>query len=202
MLTIMASILLTIQAPPSSATKDSATFAKSYELEQAGKYPEAIEILNLVSAKSNYLLAMRLGWLQYLQGNHILSRQHYTAAMRLSPKALEPRLGYMLPTMAMARWDEVETTARTILSFDSNQYTAGLRLGYALRMQKKYRPAFDVINGLLELYPTDKSLLVEQLLNSQALGRNDVGELTERVLAVDPTNAVALPMRTSSVSQR
>lgn len=195
MLTIVSSILLAIQAPPSSLAKDSAAFAKSYELEAAGKYAEAIDILNLVSPKSNYLLAMRLGWLQYLSGNHIAARKHYTAAMRLSPKAIEPRLGFTLPTMAIGRYDEVEATARTILSLDSNHYTAGLRLGYALRMQKKFRPAHDVIGGLLVLYPTDATLLVEQMLNSEAMGQTDAGELALRILSVSPTNAEALRVR-------
>ncbi len=54
MLTIVSSILLAIQAPPSSLAKDSVAFAKSQELEAAGNYAEAIEILNLVSAKSNF----------------------------------------------------------------------------------------------------------------------------------------------------
>jgi tetratricopeptide (TPR) repeat protein len=195
MQTIMFSVLLTVQAVPTALEKDAAAFTQSQELEKAGKYPEAIEVLNLVSIKSNYLLAMRLGWLQYLSGNHILSRQHYTAAMRQYPKALEPRLGYTLPTMAMARWDEVETTARGILSLDANHYTAGLRLGYALRMQKKFRPAQEVIGGLLVLYPTDATLLVEQLLNAEALGQTDLSDQAQRILSLDPTNAVALRIR-------
>src|SRR5262245_50102158 len=110
---VLSCLLLTVQAPPNALEKDAAIFSQSYDLEKAQKYPEAIEILNLVSSKSNYLLAMRLGWLQYLSGNHILSRQHYTAAMRLAPKAIEPRLGFTLPTMALARWDEVEVTTRS-----------------------------------------------------------------------------------------
>lgn len=194
-------VLLTsalVAATPSASTKsDAAAFAASYQLEQAAKYDEAIDALKPVGYKSSYLLELRLGWLYYLSGNYAVSRQHYSSAMRTSPKSLEPRLGLLLPTLALGKYDEAEVTARTILALDSNNYTAGLRLAYALRMQGKYRPARDLLSQLLTLYPTDATLLTEQLLDAAALKQTDVGELCEQLLAVDPTNVSALKYRTT-----
>jgi hypothetical protein len=86
----------------------------------------------------------------------------------------------------------VVTTAHSILAQDANNYTAALRLAFALRMQAKHRPARELLSEMLVLYPTDKSLLLEQLLNSVALQTSDVGELCDRILAIDPTNTYAL----------
>lgn len=176
---------------------DAAAFATSYRWEQAANYDEAIDALKPVGYKSAYLLELRLGWLYYLSGNYAVSRQHYAVAMRTNSKALEPRLGILLPTLALGKYDEAEITARAILALDSNNYTAGLRLAYALRMQGKYRPARDLLSQLLTLYPTDATLLTEQLLDAAALKQADVGDLCEQLLAVDPTSATALQYRTT-----
>jgi len=195
---VLALLLLTIPAASPSAQTDTIAFSKSYDLERSGDYKGAAAALESVSRKSAYLLEYRLGWLHYLAADHATARQHYQAAMRASPKAVEPRLGYILPTIAMGRYDEVEAMARTIVGMDPNHYTGGLRLAYALRMQRKHRPARDVLTPMLLLYPTDVSLLTEQMINAVNLQSSDLPELCERILAVDPKNALAwqyLPMK-------
>jgi tetratricopeptide (TPR) repeat protein len=195
---LVAILLLAVPSASPSAQSDTVAFSKSYELERSGDYKGAVAALEPVGRKSTYLLEYRLGWLYYLAADHVTSRQHYQAAMRVSPKSIEPRLGFILPTLAMGRYDEVETMARTILSMDPNHYTAGLRLAYALRMQRKHRPARDVLTPMLLLYPTDVSLLTEQMINAVNLQSSDLPELCERILALDPKNALAwqyLPMK-------
>jgi len=184
-------LLAALPSATPSAQADTVAFSKSYDLERSGDYRGAIAALESVSRRSSYLLEYRLGWLHYLATDHVTARQHYQAAMRVSPKSIEPRLGYILPTLAMNRYDEVEVVARTILSMDPNHYTAGLRLAYALRMQRKHRPARDVLTPMLQLYPTDVSLLSEQMINAYNLQSPDLAELCERILAIDPKNALA-----------
>jgi tetratricopeptide (TPR) repeat protein len=188
---ILTLVLLTVSGATPSAQADTIAFSKSYDLERSGDYKGAITALESVSRKSGYLLEYRLGWLHYLAADHMNARQHYQSAMRISPKSIEPRLGYILPCLAMNRYDEVETMARTILSMDPNHYTGGVRLAYALRMQRKHRPARDVLTPMLLLYPTDVSLLSEQMINAYNLQSNDLAELCERILAIDPKNALA-----------
>ncbi|MGC3972566.1 MAG: hypothetical protein QM775_36045 [Pirellulales bacterium] len=163
---------------------------KSYEAEKAGLYDQAVTAL-LGQRKPTYLINMRLGWLHYLRQDYPTSKQFYQAAMRMAPKAVEPRLGYTLPLMAELRWGEVETACRSILSVDSSQYTAALRLTTALRMQAKYQAARTVNAGMLELYPNDVSFLAEQLVVSAVLKTSDVRALCETILLLDPTNVTA-----------
>jgi tetratricopeptide (TPR) repeat protein len=188
---VFALVLLVVPSAAPSSQADTIAFSKSYDLERSGDYRGAIAALEPVSRKQAYLAEYRLGWLHYLTGDHVAARQHYQAAMRASPKAIEPRLGYILPCLAMNRYDEVEAMARTIVGMDPNHYTAGLRLAYALRMQRKHRPARDVLTPMLLLYPTDVSLLTEQMINSVNLQSSDLEELCQRILAIDPKNALA-----------
>ena len=189
---LMSMVLLVVQAPVSPGANDATAFAKSLEFERSGSYADAIDALKNVNRKSTYLHELRLGWLYYLNGDYFNSRQHYQIAMRTAPKSLEPRLGILAPILAQGKYDEVVTTAHSILAQDANNYTAALRLAFALRMQAKHRPARELLSEMLVLYPTDKSLLLEQLLNSVALQTSDVGELCDRILAIDPTNTYAL----------
>lgn len=165
-------------------------FSKSYQYERTQNYPEAIRVLLNLQERS-YLIDLRLGWLYHLSGNYANARQFYTAAMQAAPKAIEPRLGYTLPLLAQARYDEVEATTKTILMMDANNYLASLRLSFALRMQKKFPQAREVNAAMLELLPTDVSFLTEQLLVSVAMNNSDVRKLAEMILTLDPENFTA-----------
>lgn len=179
-------------APAPSAEKEMTVFAESYDAERAADYAKAYDVLQAIdSKKPSYLLEVRRGWLKYLAGDYDQSRRHYQNAMRISPKAVEPRLGFTLPTMALKKYDEAEMTVRSILSTDPSNYTARLRLTYLLRLQGKFRPARELNTTLLELYPTDVAILTEQMFVSVATNQNDVKAFAERILTLDPTNANA-----------
>lgn len=175
--------------------------AKSLALEKEQKYDEAIVALTAVR-KSSYLVNLRLGWLYYLKTDYTNSKQFYQMAMRMAPKAVEPRLGVTLPMLAELRYAEVEGVARAILSLDANNYTGSLRLSTSLRLQGKFRPAREINAAMLELYPTDVTFLSEQLLSSVGAKQNDVGTLCDAILALDPENATAKYYRTPATSVR
>jgi len=175
--------------------------AKSIALEKEQKYDEAIVALTAIR-KPSYLVNLRLGWLYYLKADYTNSKQFYQMAMRMAPKAVEPRLGITLPMLAELRYAEVEGVARAILSLDANNYTGSLRLATSLRLQGKYRPAREINAAMLELYPTDVTFLSEQLLVSAASKQNDVATLADSILALDPENATALYYRAPTTSAR
>jgi tetratricopeptide (TPR) repeat protein len=175
--------------------------AKSIALEKEQKYDEAILALTS-TRKPSYLVNLRLGWLYYLKADYTSSKQFYQMAMRMAPKAVEPRLGITLPLLAELRYAEVEGIARAILSLDANNYTGSLRLATSLRLQAKYRPAREVNAAMLELYPTDVTFLSEQLLVSAASKQSDVAALADSILALDPQNATALYYRTPATAAR
>lgn len=188
-------------AAPSATDLANDATAKSIALEKEQKYDEAILALTAIR-KPSYLVNLRLGWLYYLKTDYTNSKQFYQMAMRMAPKAVEPRLGITLPLLAELRYAEVEGVARTILSLDANNYTGSLRLATSLRLQGKYRPARETNAAMLELYPTDVTFLSEQLLVSAALKQSDVASLAESILALDPENATALYYRTPTTTAK
>ncbi|MBS0208659.1 MAG: hypothetical protein JSS27_06855 [Planctomycetes bacterium] len=179
-------------APAWASEKEMAAFSESYEAERAGDYAKAFDVLNGVDGKKpTYLAEVRRGWLKYQAADYQEARRHYQNAMRISPKAIEPRLGFTLPTLALGKYDETEMAVRAILAIDPSNYTARVRLTYTLRMQGKFRQARELNTQLLEYYPTDIAILTEQMFVSVASNQNDVRAFAERILTLDPNNANA-----------
>jgi tetratricopeptide (TPR) repeat protein len=164
---------------------------KSYQYEKAQNYEDAIKAIAVLKDQ-DYLIQLRLGWLYYLSGNYANSRQRYQMAIAAAPKAIEPRLGYMLPLLAQARYAEVEAVARQVLTMDSANYYASLRLAVALRLQEKLAPAAEVNVAMLELYPTDVSFLIELgLVHVAQQDQVAARQVFHRVLTLDPENVTA-----------
>ena len=164
---------------------------QSYRYEQSQNYKDAINAL-LVLKEKGYLEKLRLGWLYYLSGNFANSRENYQAAIAAAPKAVEPRLGYLYPLLAQARYAEVETVAKQILALDPDNYYGSMRLAFALRLQAKHDAALAVTERMLSLYPTDVGYLLEHGLNQTALKQSTVAKQTfEKVLNLDPENVIA-----------
>jgi len=176
-------------------------YAASYRYERAQNYSDAIRAL-MVIQNPDYLTNLRIGWLYYLNGNFANSQRYYQAAIADAPHAIEPRLGYMLPLLAQQRYAEVESVARQVLTRDSMNYYANLRLVIALRMQNKLAVAEEVVVEMLGLYPTDVSLLAQAGLIYAAQGNQMAARHSfRRVLTLDPENVTAkqqLGIRTAS----
>lgn len=178
----------------SNATTVQDAFTQSQQSEQAQKYDEAIRSLLPVLQKSprDYVVNLRLGWLYYLAGNYANSVQHYQTAVFAEPKAVEPRIGLTLPLLAQRRYADLETTAREAVRLDANNYYANLRLAYAMRMQLKFSQAEMIDRHMLELYPTDKTFLLEAAYAQWGRANYREAERNFRlVLLLDPTNADA-----------
>ncbi len=166
-------------------------FTRSYKYEMSQNYEDAIKAI-LVLEKQDYLVHLRLGWLYYLRGNYANSRHHYQKAVAAAPQAIEPRLGYMLPLLAQARYTEVEVVARQVLTVDANNYYASLRLAVSLRMQGKLAQAANVSGSMLARYPTDIKFLTE--LGLVHLARKDHANTRlafRKILTLDPENVIA-----------
>lgn len=181
-------------APPVKSASLEA-YAKAAQLETEGHYHEAIKLLGAITPERSeaYFLQLRLGWLNYLAAEYELSQRHYERAANLAPKAVEPLLGLLMPLLAANKLILTEMTAREIMELDPKNYTANLRLGYALRLQQRYAEAEKVIAGMLPLYPSDISLLLELGLSIDAQGRNEVARgYYQQVRLLSPENPTAL----------
>jgi len=166
-------------------------FAKSYKYEKVQNYQDAIKAL-VILKDHDYLINLRLGWLYYSSGNYANSKQRYQLAISAAPVAIEPRLGYMLPLLAQARYAEVEAAAKQVLRMDSANYYASLRLAIALRMQGKLALAAVVNNSMLRLYPTDVAFLTQLALVHVAQKNSTAASgVFRRILTLDPENVIA-----------
>ncbi len=167
-------------------------FAVSYTQEAAKNYAGAITAL--ADAPDSYVVELRLGWLHYLKGNYTSAETHYKAAVKKNADALEAKVGYLLPLLALGNWKEAEKIARQVLDVDPGNYYATLRLAYALRWDKKYDDALELLARPRKRYPTDVSLLLEEALSRSAKGDRETAVLLyNQVLLLDPDNTLAKP---------
>ncbi len=170
------------------------SYYRSYDYERAQDYGNAIRALGpvLTAYPDGYTVNLRIAWLHYLGGNYANALEHYTAAMRVAPYALEPKLGYLLPLLAQDRWADAETLAYQIVSVDHYSYYGNLRLAVALRMQGKLEQARMIVTKMLTAYPTDTLYLTELGLIQAAAGESDAAKSTfTDVLILDPENSTA-----------
>jgi tetratricopeptide (TPR) repeat protein len=180
----------TPMAMPAATSEMHAALAASYQAEQAGNYKKALAAMQHLPRM--YFIDLRLGWLYYLNGNYSEADTHYEAAIKASPAAIEAKIGYTLPLLAQKRYKAVEQAALEIALIDRNNYTANLRLAYALRMQQQYASAEEILTRMLTLYPTDGKLLTEHGLNLVALHQQTAArQIFDNITLIDPTNALA-----------
>lgn len=144
-------------AKSTEAGADADYFQESYDQEAVGHDQEALVALDKLSPskKASYVAVLRRGWLQYRLGKHAAATDAYTKAIALAPKAIEPRLGILLPLLADRQWALVERHARDVLKLDPESYLATLRLAFALYSQNKLVEAQPLYAKLVESYPSD-----------------------------------------------
>jgi tetratricopeptide (TPR) repeat protein len=132
-------------------------YQDSYDLEARGAFDGALVALRKAPAseQTTYVFKLRQAWLQYLTGRHDAAIGTYRQAIALMPKAVEPRLGLMLPQIALRRWLDVEKSAREVLAMDPKNYLASSRLAWALYNLGRYPEAEKQYRAVLDGYPSD-----------------------------------------------
>ena len=162
---------------------------QSYDLEAAGKLKESLAALEQTAPprKDTYLGWARRGWLQYRLAQHTDSVESYRKAIALAPQSIEPRLGIMLPQLALHRWVDAEGTAKEVLKVDPASYLGTLRLAFVYYNQHRYAESAVLYRKLRDLYPSDtdvRSGLAWGLLKS---GRKpEAAHEFEELLAINP----------------
>ena len=143
---------------------------QSRQAERSGDLAKAIDALTEQSKShsGNYVLNLRLGWLNYMSGKQDEAERCYKAAVEAEAGSIEARLGYTLPLLAAAKYREAEAVAREIVTADPGNYYGNLRLAVALRLQQKTAAAQEVVQGMLSAYPTDTGFLAESATLSGA----------------------------------
>jgi len=158
-LTIILIMFATFNILPQKNVKTSA-FSSSVKFENNKEYEKALkEIRNIYpDYKDDYLVNVRLGWLNYLNKKQDESIKFYNETVRLTGRSIESLLGLTLPYSAKNDWDKVKDIYEEILSKDDMNYTANLRLGQIYLNRKDYLNAKKLFSKLYYNYPGDYSV--------------------------------------------
>jgi len=132
-------------------------YASSYSHEHRGSFDLAVnEMLQVLRiAPQDYVACLRAGWLNYQAGRFDDAVVHYRKAVQVAPRAVEARLGLLLPLMANLRWKEAEAVAREVLVTDPGNYLARSRLAWTLYSLGRFKEAETLYTALVEGYPGD-----------------------------------------------
>ena len=176
-------------------TGDPAVFQESYDYEAIGRMEEALAALDRLSGakRGGYVAVLRRAWLLHKLGRNPQSIDAYQKAVALDAKAIEARLGLLLPLMAERRWPEAEKVAREVLKADPGNYLATLRLAFVQYNQKRYAESRTLYRKLAEIYPSDVEVRAGLGWAWLKLGKMAEAASTFReVLEFAPKNALAL----------
>lgn len=169
-------------------------FESSFALEATGQYARALEAVEAILRQrpDDYVANLRAGWLSYLLGAHDKAVRFYEKASDVEPKAIEPRLGLMLPLMAARQWARAAEVARRILEVDPRNYLARSRLAWVAYSQGRYGQAERTYAEVLRDYPGDVDMMLGLAWTYLKQGRKDDARRTfERVLRIRRNNESA-----------
>jgi tetratricopeptide (TPR) repeat protein len=191
-------ILLGLSVPlygDQTYNKISVYFEESFAYEAQKNYEASLDtVLKILKIeKDNYTATLRAGWLNYLNGDYQESLRYYKKTISLAPSATEPKLGLMLPLMALKQWSDTAATARKVLRSDPKNYIAGSRLAYALFSQARYGDAEKQYSNIIAAYPSDIEMKLGLGWTYLRMGRKkEAGKNFREVLKVRRNNASAL----------
>ena len=134
-------------------------FKKSVAAEELGNYVKAINYLIVIfdDYKDDYLINLRLGWLNYLNKNYNESEKYYHEAIRISNQSIESLLGLAYPLYAAGKIDELIGVYKSILKLDPNNYRANLQLGIIYLNKNDYLNAKILFEKIKNNFPSDFS---------------------------------------------
>lgn len=167
---------------------------RSYALEAAGKYQQAIDALAQASTseQSKYLYHLRTAWLFYLSGRHAESVAAYAKANEAAPDSVEARIGGLLPLMALKRWQDAEQWAKDVLRIEPGNYLASRRLALILFNLGRFDAAEQQYQRVLDHYPSDLEMQAGVGFCRLRKGKHAAAKESFRaVLAVKPDDPAA-----------
>jgi len=194
MKTVLLAIILSVISLPafSQAEKMREAFYSSYSLEKAGNIPGAISNVQSVYDDKSYECNLRLAYLKYMSKSYDESATYYKASIELRPLAIEPRMGYVLPLIALNKWEEVIAEYKTILTIDSKNSIVNYRLGYIYYARKDFKNAYTHFERVVSLYPFDYDGLIMLAWTNYQLGKSmEAKQLFEKALLYAPNDKSA-----------
>ncbi len=170
-------------------------FNESITLATEGNYDKAISALTKIyeSNKEDFLINMRLGYLNYYKGSYSESKQYYQKAVSLKKNSIDAMLGLTLPLAALKEWEEVNKLYLSILKLDENNYTANLRLGQNYLITGNYTQAKKHLEKVYGLYPSEYEANLSLGWTYYYLGNTTKAkELFVNTLMLSPNDSLAI----------
>jgi tetratricopeptide (TPR) repeat protein len=191
-LLILAILFITIPGFAQS-NNQTAAFGKSYEAENAKNYSSAINEIKSIYDATNYVINIRLGWLNYLAKQYNESINYYEKAITLKPYAIEARLGCVKPLSALEDWEKVKKQYMEILTIDPQNTLANYWLGVIYYNRKDFVNASKLFEKIINLYPLDYDSIIilgwSKLYNNKPL---EAKSLFQQALIIKPNDTSAL----------
>ncbi len=169
-------------------------YRASYAHESKGQYAKALADIDGLSKgeRKRYIYHLRRGWLLYLLGRHWDAIESYRAAIKLEPRAVEARLGLMLPEMALLLWMDALETGQGVLELDPLNYLANSRMAWANYSLGRFDKAEALYRKLLKAYPSDTEMRTGLGWSLLKQGRYGTAQTEfEAVLRISPDYTVA-----------
>lgn len=186
-------LLLGLLGAPAWAQTVPELYRQSYAQEARGDHAGALKAMEvLVAGTPDYVATLRHGWLLYLVGRYTDSTVAYGKAIALEPKAVEPKLGAMLPNMALRRWKEAERLGAEVLRASPGEFLAVSRLAFINFEQARWDRAEAFYQQALGLFPSNVEMQTGLAWSHLRQGKVDEARAGfQRVLQVAPDSASA-----------
>lgn len=165
-------------------------------IEQEGKknYKQSLAALEKIynDNSKDYLVNLRMGWLNYKLESYKKSEDYYRKAIELNGKSVEAYIGLTYPLSAKNDWKEVENIYYIILKADAMNYTANLRLGQIYLSRADYTGAKKYFEKIYWLYQSDYEINLSYGWVMYYLGdKNTAREMFTRVLMQNSSDTSA-----------
>lgn len=186
-------VLIGFSAFSQSMNALQSAFSKSYEAENAKNYSAAISELKSVYDQGNYVINIRLGWLNYLAKQYTESIGYYEKSIALKPYAIEARFGCVKPLSAIEDWEKVKKQYIEILTIDPQNTIANYWLGVIVYNRKDFNSSAKYFEKIVNLYPLDYESVI--MLAWSKLYSNKPSEakvLFNQALIIRPNDSSAL----------
>ena len=172
-LTILTLFLLINHVNAQNKTSD--VFKKSYSFEAVYAYDKAAQSLEKIynSNVDNYEINLRLGWLNYLNGDLKKSIQYYSKAHNLKPMSLEAIYGIILPLIVQQDYNSVINYAKKALSVVPKDTRAEYYMGLSYYYKKDYLKAENYLEKAINKHPFDLDINLMLGWTKFALGKKN-----------------------------
>lgn len=149
----------------------------SYQLEAEKKWMQSLEVLarKYKNYPDDYFLNLRLGWLFRILGNYENAKIHYSKALQINPKALDPQIGLYFLDVENREFLKSKMIANALIPL--------------LIEKNEFEMALKMTNQELQNSPIDLDLLHFKLSCLVKLNkREEAKRVQSQILGIHPQN--------------